>query len=66
MQVTVIYECKKTKVKLKGGSTISKAIAALDANSQTVIIKLNGKIAHEKSKLKEGDKVELIGIIYGG
>jgi sulfur carrier protein ThiS len=66
MQVVVLYECKKKKVKLKQGSSICDAIAALDANPQTLIVKLNGKIAHEKSKLRDGDKIELIGIIYGG
>ena len=66
MQVTVIYGLKKEDVRLKPGAVIADAIAALAANPQTIIIKLNGKIAHEKAKLSEGDKVELIGIIYGG
>ena len=57
---------KKRKVKLLAGSAIKDVIGCLDANEQTIIIKLNGKIAHSKTKLKQADKVELIGIIYGG
>jgi len=66
MDVTVVCQGKKRKVKLKAGATIKAAIDALDANEQTIIVKLNGKVAHSKTKLKQADKVELIGIIYGG
>ncbi len=66
MDVLVLLEGKKRKVKLKAGATIKTAIDAVDANEQTIIVKLNGKICHSRTKLKQGDKVELIGIIYGG
>jgi len=66
MEVIVVCEGKKRKVKLPAGSTIKAAIDAVDANEQTIIVKLNGKICHSRTKLKQADKVELIGIIYGG
>lgn len=64
--VTVNPGSKKTALGFSNGATIKNAIEAVGANSQTIIVKLNGKIAHEKSALADGDKVELIGIIYGG
>ncbi|MFA6330034.1 MAG: MoaD/ThiS family protein [Candidatus Micrarchaeia archaeon] len=66
MDVQVLLEGKIRKVKLPAGSTIKTAINAVDANEQTILVKLNGKICHSKSKLSQGDKVELVGIIYGG
>lgn len=66
MDVSVLVEGKKRKVTLPAGATIKTAIDAVDANEQTIIIKLNGKICHSRTKLSQGDKVELIGIIYGG
>jgi len=66
MDVSVLVAGKKTKVKLPAGATIKTAIDAVDANEQTIIVKLNGKIAHSRAKLSQADTVELIGIIYGG
>ena len=66
MDVSVFVEGKKRKVKLPAGAAINDAIAAVDANKQTVIVKLNGKIAHSRTRLTQGDKVGLVGIINNG
>jgi len=66
MNVTVKSNGKNRSVNLPKNSTIKDAIDALDANEQTIIVKLNGKVAHSRAKLAQGDKVELVGIIYGG
>ncbi len=48
------------------GETIQDLASLLKINHETVIIKKNGEITHPHSKLSEGDKVEFVGIIYGG
>ena len=49
-----------------GGTAISKILSELKVNDETVVIKLNDKFAHPSKKLKEGDQLEIIDIIYGG
>ena len=66
MDVSVSFEGRKRKVKLPATATIRDAIDAVDANEQTVIVKLNGKIAHCRKRVSQGGKVELVSIIYSG
>ena len=66
MQIFLINGGKKTKTKLERNAKIIDVIKKTGKNRQTFVIKLNGKIAHEEKKLKEKDKLELIGVIYGG
>lgn len=67
MIVTLNLDCKapiKTKVKKK--TAIRQLLLEHNINLETGIIKLNGKIAHPDKELKDKDKVEFIGVIYGG
>ena len=66
VDVSVAFGGQKKKVKLAAGATIKDAIAIVKANEQTVLVKLNGKVAHSRTPLRQGDKVELVGIIYSG
>lgn len=59
-------EEKFRRVEIPAKSDIKSIITKSKTNNQTVIIKLNGEIASEKAKLSQGDKLELLGIIYGG
>jgi sulfur carrier protein ThiS len=51
---------------IESGTTIRHVIGRLGLNDQTFIVKLNGKIAHEDTVLSHGDRVDFVGVIYGG
>ncbi|HEV8290237.1 MAG TPA: MoaD/ThiS family protein [Candidatus Norongarragalinales archaeon] len=48
------------------GAKVQSIIDTLSVNEQTFIVKKNGIIAHPDSVLSDGDRVELVGIIFGG
>lgn len=67
MNVTLVLDCKAPlKVKLAEEKTIRQLLEEHKVNLETGIIKLNGKIAHPDKELTDKDKVEFIGVIYGG
>ncbi len=67
MEVTVSHRGRKpSSMKLGKATTIGQVIGRLKLNGQTFIIKLNGKVAHERTALKSGDRLEFVGVIYGG
>ena len=67
MDVAVSYRGQKhSTMKLDKATTIGQVIGKLKLNGQTFIIKLNGKVAHGRTVLKSGDKLEFVGVIYGG
>ncbi|MBI3587894.1 MoaD/ThiS family protein [Candidatus Micrarchaeota archaeon] len=51
---------------LELGTTVQDVIDSRNLNGQTLLISVNGKIAHPSTELKEGDELELLGVIYGG
>jgi sulfur carrier protein ThiS len=66
MDVSVAIDGRKSRLRLQKGATIADAIASCGANAQTVLVKLNGAVAHERTQLEQGDRVELAGIICSG
>ena len=62
--ITLTVNGKARKTKTAG--TIADVVKKEKLNDETLVILLNGKLAHETTKLKDGDKLELVGIIYGG
>lgn len=65
MQLKVTLNRKKATVAFNG-KTINQLAVKMGVNHETVIIKKNGVLAHPDEVLKNGDKVEFVGIIYGG
>ncbi|MFH1056687.1 MAG: sulfur carrier protein ThiS [Candidatus Micrarchaeota archaeon] len=63
---TLTPEAKKKQVSLEDKATIKKVREKLGLSSQTFVVKLNDRIAHPETVLKDGDRVEFIGVIYGG
>ncbi len=63
---TLTPEAEKKQVSLEDKATIKKVREKLGLSSQTFIVKLNDRIAHLETVLKDGDRVEFIGVIYGG
>ncbi|SDA60319.1 MoaD/ThiS family protein [Methanobrevibacter millerae] len=50
----------------KDDYTIKDLIVDLGMSSQTIVSKQNGELVIEDTIIEEGDKIELIQIIYGG
>ncbi|HSB46772.1 MAG TPA: MoaD/ThiS family protein [Candidatus Bilamarchaeum sp.] len=46
--------------------TISELLRELKVMREEVVIKVNGKLAPETSKVGKGDKVEVIKVVFGG
>lgn len=53
-------------LKLATGSTVADVIAKEQANAETFLINLNGKLAHPATTLSDGDALEFVHVIYGG
>ena len=66
MKIKFTDACCSEEMEVTGGRTISEIIHEKKLNQETFIIKLNGKIAHEEEKLKEGDQLEFVSVIFGG
>lgn len=60
----LIFDNKKKSIKFSG--TISELLQKLEVSREEVVIKLNGKLAPETTKLKPRDKVEVIKVVFGG
>lgn len=57
---------KSSRVLVPSRSSIYSLLARLGINRETVVVRLNGKIAAESEKLAKGDKLEIISIVSGG
>ncbi len=66
MKVTFSLDGKKTQISIKTGNTVNDVLKKHKVNQGTGLIKLNGKLAHPATKLKDGDELEFVNIIYGG
>lgn len=66
MKIKVVDDCCTKHLELPQGATIEKVLKGEAVNRQTVVLMLNGKVAHPSTELKEGDQLELVGVIYGG
>ncbi len=49
-----------------GAPTLATLVKKMGLNDQTFFSKVNGKLVHPATVLNEGDRVEFVGIIYGG
>lgn len=66
MHFTLIIGEKKEIKTLKNNLTIKKLLDEIEKPIETVVIKRNGQIVMEEEKIREGDEIEVIQIIYGG
>lgn len=57
---------KKSVVEAEEKASLRSVQKKLGLNGQTFVCKVNSKIAHPETLLKDGDTVEFIGVIYGG
>ncbi|MBI5224436.1 MoaD/ThiS family protein [Candidatus Micrarchaeota archaeon] len=66
MKIKLIEKGISKELKLDSKARVDTLISDLKLNDETFLIKLNGKIAHEQTSLKEGDELEFLDVIYGG
>ncbi len=66
MKVIFSLDGKTKEVQTKTGATLADILKAEKINLQTGLIKLNGKLTHPTTELKDGDTLEFVNIIYGG
>lgn len=66
MKIRLAVNGKTKETEAKTGETVGYFLKKSGMNPETVILKRNGKLVHPDTFVKEGDFIELIGIIYGG
>lgn len=66
MEFTVIIKNKRETKPLKEDLAIKDVLKEYKLSSETAVVKKNGEIVLAESKISEGDKIEIIQIIYGG
>jgi thiamine biosynthesis protein ThiS len=66
VSVRVFPGRKKQLIKLPARSKVASLLKKLDLNSQTIVVRCNGKIVTEEEPLKSEDWVEIIHIVTGG
>jgi len=66
VSVALTKDFKKRSLKLPAGTTLEQLVKMEKASKQTIVLLVNGKVAHPSTVLKQGDDVELVGVIYGG
>ncbi len=62
MELTV--DNKKTRRNFSG--TLVELLKKLRVMREEVVVKVNGKLVPETTKLKETDRVEVIKVVFGG
>ncbi|NYZ74732.1 MoaD/ThiS family protein [Candidatus Micrarchaeota archaeon] len=66
VSVKLIVGKKTLRKSFAAGATVADAASEAGLNSETFISMLNGEVAHPKERLRNGDELELVRIIYGG
>lgn len=51
---------------LKDNYTVQNLLDDLGLSAQTMVVKQNGELTVEESVIEDGDKIQLVQIIYGG
>ncbi len=57
---------EKKALEIGEGASVETLMKQRGLNGQTVVAVLNGQVAHPSTRLREGDELELVGVIYGG
>ena len=67
MHVSVSRDGKKAETtNVAEGSRLASLSQKMGLNDQTFFSKVNGKLVHPSTVLQDGDRIEIVGIIYGG
>ena len=66
MKVKVIHNGDNNTITLREGTTVGGVLKSLKVNAQENVAAVNGTVAHPSRKLREGDELEVIRIVFGG
>ncbi|MFH0714002.1 MAG: MoaD/ThiS family protein [Candidatus Micrarchaeota archaeon] len=66
MQITLSINGKTKKTIAKEGETVRDVLQRFKVNEETGLLKLNSQLVHPKTKIKKGDELTFVNIIYGG
>jgi sulfur carrier protein ThiS len=66
MEVVVVRGAKRSVEEVGDGATVADVMREKRANPQVYAPLLNGRPCHEQRKLKEGDELAILRVIYGG
>ncbi|MCX8194888.1 MAG: MoaD/ThiS family protein [Candidatus Micrarchaeota archaeon] len=60
----VILDGRKAKV--KAASSVGELISVLGLAKEEVLVKVNGKLASDRTPISKKDKVKVMRVIFGG
>ncbi len=66
MEITVKRGRRRSKHKMKKGTTIEGLLKQMKINRETVLVRLNKEIVSEEEELRDGVEVEIIMAVSGG
>ncbi len=66
MKIALTLDSKHKNFSAKQGASVRDVMREERVNGELVMIKLNDKIAHPATELREGDSLEFIHIIHSG
>ena len=57
---------RKVNVKVNGATSVSELLSALSLSREETLVKVNGKLAPDSTKIKDTDEVKVLRVIFGG
>ena len=66
MQIKIKVEGKTSEIKANKEKSVEDLLRKLEINTETVVVRMNGKLVSEKEELKDGDFIELIKFVSSG
>jgi len=66
MRLELILNKKRQKLSVKEGTTARDLVIRKKLSPEIVLVKINNRFCPLKTTLREGDKVEIIRVVFGG
>jgi len=66
IEITVKRGRKRSKHRMKNGTTIAGLLKRMEINRETVLVRLNKEIVSEEEELRDGVEIEIIMAVSGG
>lgn len=64
MSMELVFDNEESEMDFSG--TVQELLKELDVMREEVVIKVNGKITPETESVGQGDRVEIIKVVFGG
>jgi len=66
VKIKIIREWRGREIEVGEKKTVMEVIAGQGLNDETFVTVLNDRIAHPSERLRDGDVLEFVEVIYGG